>query len=249
MSLENKVKETQTTTVTAPYSRRRVGNPLITIIDLLSILIGAYGAYTNIYTVELPSHLAKAGHWQFLTNLSLVYSLVVFAIGFFAHITKSKTLYQIKNNIHPIGLALELIVAGIYWPLRVFFLHLLTKDPSKFQVPLLTDLSIHLMPVVSLLVDYLVFMPKWTISNNTALSFMVVLTVFYWFLLESLIDKENGGSYPYQFMDVEKDFHRVLIFAIVAFVAYFQFLTMKRVYDWVVGATEEASIEIDKKLD
>lgn len=227
---------------------RRVGNPYITTIDFISILIGLYG-YHEITSIQLPPHLEDAGHWQFLTNLSLIYSLFVFIVGFIAHITKSHTLFLFKNNLHPIGLALETIVAGVYWPLRLFFLHLLTKDPANFNLPLSTDLCIHLMPVVSLLIDYLVFMPRWTISSNTALGFVVLLTTFYWFLLDNLIDVENGGSYPYEFLNVEKDSQRIFVFAVVAFVAFGQFLVMRRVYDWVVGKTEEASGKIDEELD
>lgn len=228
--------------------RRRVGDPYITTIDFISLIIGLYG-YQQITSIQLPPHLQDAGHWQFLTNLSLVYSLFVFLVGFVAHITKSHTLFLFKNNLHPIGLALETIVAGVYWPLRLFFLHLLTKDPSKFYLPLSTDLCIHLMPVVSLLIDYLVFMPRWTISDNTALGFVVLLTTFYWVLLDNLIDFENGGSYPYEFLNVEKDSQRILVFAVVAAVAFAQFLFMRRVYDWVVGKTEEASDKIDEELD
>ncbi|CAD1811761.1 uncharacterized protein K4G60_g3380 [Candida parapsilosis] len=229
-------------------SRRKVGNPYITTIDFISIVIGFYG-YHKITTIQLPPHLEDAGHWQFLTNLSLVYSLFVFIVGFIAHITKSQTLFLFKNNLHPIGLALETIVAGVYWPLRLFCLHLLTKDPANFNLPLTTDLCIHLMPVVSLLIDYLIFMPRWTISNNTALGFVVLLTTFYWFLLDNLIDVDNGGSYPYEFLNVEKDGQRIFVFAVVALVAFAQFLFMRRVYDWIVGKTEDASERIDQELD
>lgn len=233
---------------TVHSSRRKVGNPVILAIDLVSILIGLYGFYTSVFVIKLPPHLAQAGHGQFLTNLSLVYSLVVFAIGFLAHLTASQTLFKLKNNLHPIGLALETIVAGVYWPLRLFFLHLLTKEPSKFNFPLLTDLSVHLMPIVSLLIDYLVFMPKWTIENNTALSFIVAFMVFYWFLLKNLVDTANGASYPYEFLDVGTDLYRVGVFGVVGMVAFSQFLFMKKVYDVVVGSTEDAQEEIDKKL-
>lgn len=39
------------------------------------------------------------------------------------------------------------------------------------------------------------------------------------------------------------------MFAVVAFVAFGQFLVMRRVYDWVVGKTEEASEKIDEELN
>ncbi|KAI5956390.1 hypothetical protein KGF54_000865 [Candida jiufengensis] len=199
--------------------------------------------------VELPPHLKDAGQFQFLTNLSLIYSIITFVIGAIAHLFKSEYLFLLKNDLHPIGLALESIVAGVYWPLRLFFLHLLTKDPSKFKMPIITDLSIHLMPIVSLLIDYLIFMPKWTISINTALAFVVSFTTFYWFLLKNLIDVDKGGRYPYEFMNVEKESSRIIVFAVVGIVAFIQFLFMRQVYDWVVGKTEEATTKIDEEMD
>lgn len=228
-------------------SRRVVGNRAILAINAVSLAIGFYGMYHNILHTELPAHLAKGGHWQFLTNLSLVYSMVVFAVGFVAHLTKSPALFHLKNTIHPIGLALETIVAGIYWPLRLFFLHLLLKDVSKFKLPLSTDLCIHLMPVVSLLIDYLVFMPKWTIRNETALILVIFLTTGYWALLRRLVDIESGAQYPYAFLDVGSEEKRALVFAVVGAVAFSQFIFMKKVYDWIVKETIKVDQEIDKK--
>ncbi|EGW31899.1 uncharacterized protein SPAPADRAFT_60992 [Spathaspora passalidarum NRRL Y-27907] len=230
-------------------SRREVGNPVIAFIDGISLAIGFYGIYTNIMTVELPEYLAGAGHWQFLTNLSLVYSLVVFGLGFVAHITHNNILFGIKNNIHPIGLALETIVAVIYWPLRLFFMNLLTSAPENFCISLSTDLAIHLMPVVSLLIDYLVFMPKWTIKTSSALGLLVFLTSVYWCLLKSLIDIEKGAKYPYAFLDVESEVERAAIFGVVTLVAFLQFLFLRKVYDFIVKTTEEIDDEIDKGLD
>ncbi|RLV90802.1 hypothetical protein JA1_004291 [Spathaspora sp. JA1] len=230
-------------------SRRVVGNPVITIIDGISLGIGFYGIYTNIMTVELPEYFADAGHWQFLTNLSLVYSLFVFAIGFIAHVFHSEVLFNVKNNLHPIALALETIVAIIYWPLRLFFLNLLTSDPSSFKIGWLTDLSIHLMPVVSLLVDYLVFMPKWTIKTSSALGLVIFLTSMYWYLLKTLIDIEKGAKYPYAFLEVDTEFERGVIFGIVATIAFSQFIFLRNVYDFLVKTTEAIDMEIDNSLD
>lgn len=222
---------------------RTVGNRIITVITFISIIIGTYGI-VSIVNIELPPHLAQAGPWQFLTNLSLVVSLVIFIIGFLAHITKSDALFELKNKIHPIGLALESIVAGVYWPLRLFFLHLLTKNPSKYMIPLKVDLSIHLMPVVSLLIDYLIFMPRWTLSTRGALAIVSALTTAYWVLLSKLIDVSSGAEYPYVFLNVENDHLRMAIFSIVGLTAFLQFLAMRKVYDWIVKTSDK---EVDIK--
>lgn len=225
-------------------SRRTIGNPAIIWINAVSLAIGFYGFYYNIWVAELPAPLKKAGSWQFLTNLSLVYSLVVFAFGFAAHVLKSKQLYAIKNLLHPIGLALESIVACVYWPLRIFFIHLLTAE-KKIRIGITVDLAIHLMPVVSLMVDYLVFMPKWTISIPTALALITFLTSCYWVLLKRLIDVESGAIYPYAFMNVKSEKERVLVFVVVGIVSFVQFLLLRRLYDLVVDLKEE----IDEKKE
>lgn len=226
---------------------RVVGNPVIILIDAISIAIGIYGV-AEVFVLELSEDLQKAGHFQFLTNLSLIYSVIVFVIGFIAHLTKSQTLFNLKNNLHPVGLALESIVAIVYWPLRLFCLKLLTKNPENFALRWSVDLSIHLMPVVSLLIDYLVFMPRWTIKNNTALGLITLLTTCYWFLLKYLVDTENGGRYPYAFMDMESDGLRMVVFVVVGLVAFMQFLFMRRIYDFIVAKTELADREIDREL-
>ena len=57
-------------------SRRVVGNHVILGINAVSIVVGLYGAW-RIFLIELSDDLKGAGHYQFLTNLSLIYSLVV----------------------------------------------------------------------------------------------------------------------------------------------------------------------------
>lgn len=221
---------------------RELGNKYILAIDFVSVCIGTYGII-KVTNLQLPAHLEAGGPWQFLTNLSLAYSLVVFIVGFLAHLIKCKRLYAVKNYLHPIALALETIVAGIYWPLRLFFLHLLAKDPSKFNLPLRVDLSIHLMPVVSLLIDYLVFMPKWTLSAVGAFFNCFILTTGYWFLLKSLVDFDNGGEYPYVFLNVENERLRMTIFSTVGIVAFVQFLVMRALYDRLLTAAKEEERE------
>lgn len=228
--------------------QRTVGNPIITLIDFLSIVIGVYGFHGTILTLPLPPHLVDAGHWQFLTNLSLVYSLAVFVVGFIAHISKSEKLFKLKNNLHPIGLALESIVTMVYWPLRLFWLGLLVEDTSVYPIPMPADLSIHLMPVVSLLIDYLVFMPRWTIRTRTAFGMCCALTLAYWCLLEYLVDIENGSSYPYAFLNVPHNGLRALIFAVVGGSAFLQFLLMSKIYTVFIESPQDSTLkDISKK--
>lgn len=226
---------------------RTPGNPVITIVYAVSFGLGAWALQYLVNQVDLPPHLEGGGHWQFLTNLSLAFTLLVFFIGFVSHVTKSPTLFVLKNNLHPIALVLECVVTTVYWPLKLFFLHLLVKDPTRKMIPLFVDLCLHLFPVLSLLVDYFFFMPKWTISNQSALVACVVLTSLYWFLLKMLVDFENGGEYPYTFLNVEGDITRIAIFQVVGLVGFAFFLFFRSLYDIAVHPEVEAEAERDLK--
>lgn len=214
---------------------RTVGNRWALTVCATSFAIGVFGLVRNL-SAQLPPHLKDAGHWQFLTNLLLAYSLVVFGVGVAAHLTKLAALFNLKNLLHPIGMALEFVVAVVYWPLRIFFINLLVEDPLKFKLPLLTDLCIHLMPVVLLFIDYLAFLPPWTLSTPTALTVMAVLTAGYWWWLKQLI--APGGTYPYNFLNVDTEQERVVVFVAVGTVAFMLFLATKALYGVFVRDTK-----------
>lgn len=212
---------------------RTAGDGVAGALSLVAFAIGAWGLWRNI-GFKLPVPLADAGPWQFLTNISLAYSLVVFAAGFLAHFSGSSRLFNLKNDLHPIALTMEMIVASVYWPLRLFFLHLLANDVTTFEFPLHVDLAVHLLPVVALAVDYVAFMPPWTITTQTALFGCATITVAYWFQLARLVDVTSGAVYPYQFMNVESDGVRAGIFVVVGLVGFLMFLVVREIHGWVV---------------
>lgn len=222
-----------------PAHKRTVGNPIIAVIDVASLILGGNALHYLFTKVKLPAHLAAAGQFQFLTNLSLLISLIIFALGAVAHLTRSVPLYNFKNTIHPIGMVLEAVVTTVYWPLRLFFLGHLIKDPKRELVPIPIDLCLHLLPAASLLIDYLVFMPRWTLPAGGALSAVVALTSIYWAWLKFLIDFENGGEYPYEFLNGDDETKRAIIFTIVALTGFVFFLIIKKAYDVLVGAEED----------
>lgn len=223
---------------------RTVGNPYIAVINAAALGLSMYAFNFVFGKVTLPPQLEGGGHWQFLTNLSLLFSVVIFLLGLFAHVLKSSALFNLKNTLHPIALVLELVVASVYWPLRLVFLELLTKRPKEYLVPMRVDICLHLVPVLVLMVDYLVFMPRWTIRTTTAGGFVVLLASLYWALLKHLIDFENGGEYPYMFLNVETEQKRAVIFGMVALVGFTFFVIIKKIHDLIaepaLGAEEAA---------
>ena len=226
---------------------REVGNRLILLIDILSLGIGIYGLL-GVVKNELPPYLASGGHWQFLTNISLVISLLVFFLGIAAHATKNEKAFTLKNKVHQVATSLEFVVTLVYWPLRLFLLHLLIKDPSKKIISLPVDLAVHLIPLTSLLVDYLVFMPKWTIKREIAFLISMCLSVLYYVYLNILIDFENGGSYPYAFLEVESEVLRFVIVLAVGSIGFLSTVIVDNLYELVIGKPRENLHEYEKKV-
>lgn len=220
---------------------RTVGNPWVVALDLTAIATGVYAVYYILSYVQLPPHLVGAGHWQFLTNISLLLSQVVFVLGAVAHFLESDVLFRIKNNLHPIALAVECIVTGIYWPLRIMFIHILVKDPKAKFVPMSVDICLHLCPVVGLAIDYFFFMPKWTLLPSFSFGVCAVFSALYWWWLKVIIDFENGGEYPYMFLNVPDELTRVLIFGIVTLLAFVLFMVLRALHDLLVRVDEEIS--------
>lgn len=229
---------------------RTVGNPWVLAVDAAAIASGVYAVYYTMKYVQLPPHLVGAGHGQFLTNISLILSQIVFILGATAHLVKSESLFRFKNDLHPIALAVECIVTGIYWPLRIMFIHILVKDPKAKFIPMSVDICLHLCPVLGLAIDYFFFMPKWTILPTFSFGVCVVFSALYWWWLKVIIDFENGGEYPYMFLNVPDELTRVAIFAVVALLAFILFMVLRFLHGVFVreNAAEFAETERLKKF-
>lgn len=226
---------------------RTVGNVGSALVNAIALGFGSYGFYYTVKYIELPPYLATAGRWQFLTNLSLAISLVVFALGAVGHAIESPKLFSIKNAIHPIALVLELVVTIVYWPLRLVFIHLLVSDPSRKFIPMFVDICLHLVPGVALVTDFFCFMPRLTVNNRDSFIICMLLTFMYWAWLKRLIDVKNGGQYPYNFLNVDTELKRAVIFVTIGVAGYGAFLLLKRLYDIMVDIEADEFLERKKE--
>ncbi|ODQ77487.1 hypothetical protein BABINDRAFT_163497 [Babjeviella inositovora NRRL Y-12698] len=211
---------------------RTVGNPTALVLNIVSFLIGAYGFYLLSF-VELPPALKSGGQFQFLTNLSLVVSMVYFFLGAVAHITKQQGLFYAKNQVHVVALTLESIVAGVYWPLRFFAVDMIAVEGMIPPVPL--DLAIHLMPITSLVLDCWLFMPSWTVSDRVVLRECAVISVGYWYWLEHSL---KLATFPYPFLNVPA-LPRFAIYVVITLFAYANYLLQKQLCNRFIGAQLE----------
>lgn len=120
----------------------------------------------------------------------------------------------------PLALVLESVVATVYWPLRIFAIHLILQGAKrKSPIPLEVDVSIHLLPIIYLLADYYVsgssqrfkipLLPAWIIVAAIGLA--------YKFYLGFLIDPSMGQKYPYPFLDVAEPYKSVIFVVVTSF--------------------------------
>lgn len=209
--------------------RRTVGQLKVILLNIISLIIASYGVL-KISEIQLPDHLKDAGHYQFLTNISLLVSMITFILGLIAHVSKSPVIFKIKNFVHTFAFIAEAVVTSVYWPLRLFFLKLLVKN-GQIRIGLLTDLSIHLMPLVSLAVDFFFFMPNFAIPAYLVFFGCLALTSGYWLWLQKIIDPSKGGAFPYEFLNHDDKRVTLVVFWTIGLSAFGQFLVMRFLYN------------------
>ncbi|QLQ82628.1 hypothetical protein HG537_0H03910 [Torulaspora globosa] len=184
------------------------------VINIASLIVVSYGLYTCT-AVELPPSLRDAGHKQFLTNLCATFTIfneLCNIANFVAQSSGShvKWLSFVARHVTlPLAMGLESVVAAVYWPLRIFAMHLIFTsgpDDHKCPIPLSSDLAIHLAPISFLLCDHYLSGAgsKFRVSNRVASSIVLVLGFGYKAYLDTLIDKDAGQAFPYPFLDVEE---------------------------------------------
>lgn len=183
--------------------------------NLLGLSIFSTALYAE-FTFPLPKELADAGHLQFLTNLSLIVTVVTVFSNIVTILAPGRLVNTVNVYLNASALILETLVALIYWTLKILFVNLIileTIDPKNY-IPLHIDVAIHLLPISFLSFDYFfIKYQHFNIPSFKVLLIVVTLTSSYWFLLEFLV--VPPASYPYPFLNVPTE-QRILIFAIVA---------------------------------
>lgn len=217
-------------------AKRGVGNTSALVLNVVTLAVGVW-AVRYMLTLVLPELLEAGGHAQFLTNILLVVLMVVWLLGIVAHVSQNQRVFELKNHLHAIALTMESVVSGVYWPLRLFFLHQILERGVAPPVDL--DLAIHLMPVVLLVAEYWLLMPEWTLGDFEALGLCVGMLVLYWVWLERVLQLLR---YPYPFLNVPAQ-QRFVTYVMVCMYAYGNFLVQKYAYKRVVVPAVEAAVD------
>lgn len=187
------------------------------LVNVLSLLTTSWGLY-NAAEVKLPASLAQAGHKQFLTNISVGITILTNLTSIFTYYTNGKLEVFSREIAFPVALVLETIVALVYWPLRLFALHLIfhgVADDAHAPLKMSIDLSIHLLPVLYLLADYFAFTDKpFQMPRRNVWFIVMALGLLYNRYLKFLIDPSKGQAYPYPFLNIPEPFQSV-VFTVV----------------------------------
>lgn len=196
-------------------------------VNALAVVSTFYGLY-NCVQVKLPENLAEAGHKQFLTNLGAGFTMVHASINLVNLLSRGKLHFLAREVTFPVALVLETIITLVYWPLRLFFIGMImhgTKEPGRSPLPISVDISVHLLPLLYLLVDYFFLKPEPFFVSDSKIVFglPMVLGAAYRVHLDSIIGE--NGNYPYPFLDAPEP-HKSIIFVVISmigglfFVAY-----------------------------
>lgn len=189
-------------------------------VNLLALVVVGQGLYRCVQ-IPLPPSLAGAGHRQFLTNLSAGATLVNSVsnvVDYFAQSRVSRL--WARHFTLPLALVLESVVASVYWPLRLFAVGLIMHqppEPGRVPFPMSVDLSIHLAPVMLLLVDHYLTGRGERFRAPYRIAWVVVLALGYGYKcwLEWLLDET--AAYPYPFLNVPEPRRTIVFCAVTSF--------------------------------
>lgn len=197
------------------------------------------------------------GHYQFLTNISLVLTFATLLLGMTRAVSPSLPITrELKTVASAITMPIEVIVSILYWSVLAIDPDLLIPqrkvadplNPGQFimetvRLPILTDLCMHAFPAILLSVDFLAFSPPFPIRRPNRLTSWPILataisTIVYCLWAE--LCKANNGYYPYPLLSILSTPKRLVLYAGCALTMSIVLLTtdvLHRVLDAAVGRT------------
>ncbi|KAH3901446.1 uncharacterized protein SCDLUD_002940 [Saccharomycodes ludwigii] len=198
----------------------------ILILNGLLLSTSTYGLY-RCTLVHLPDTLRAAGHKQFLTNISLFFTILynISRIGGVLTNRSGSLDGCISTEVLlPIVLVVETIVTLVYWPLRLFFIGLIYQSRTvsdgtpviKVALPIYVDMFLHLFPLIGLLIDYFKFKKVRfnKFSDLGALLSCLVLATSYKLWLNYLITDLTTQKFPYPFLDVREPIKSIIMYTL-----------------------------------
>ncbi|KIM24022.1 hypothetical protein M408DRAFT_248160 [Serendipita vermifera MAFF 305830] len=199
-----------------------------------------YG-YTSLSRLEVFGQWVEAqygGHSQYLTINGLFAAVLVMISGVLidlvgiaspSAVTRQmspamKQLIKTKRLLLLIAMPISVVVAAVYWPLIIFWPHLmLAQLPSDeptldspatlFRIPADIDIPLHGLPGPFLLLDFFLFEQKFSrrAMDRIAPLLAIILAVTYSVWVEYCASR--NGYFPYPFLTTNTLLIRAVIYA------------------------------------
>ncbi|KAJ3927619.1 MAG: FAR-17a/AIG1-like protein [Lentinula lateritia] len=202
--------------------------------------------YHNLTKLPINAFISTqyGGHLQYLTIQGLFVTCAATLISLLIDLFPSvNALKPLKRILLIIAMPLSITISSIYWPLLLLATQLILQngsgEPSSsphapqplLRIPLPMDLSLHAVPALTLLVDFLLFEKKYTRKEirygGTSIS--VVYTIFYAWWVERCAGF-NGGRFPYPFLTDNPFEIRLAIYVGAGMLAFSSFWLINRVH-------------------
>ncbi|RCK64689.1 hypothetical protein Cantr_00190 [Candida viswanathii] len=159
---------------------------LLFLFRLANLALLGTGLLRSIST-KLPPHIVKSGHFQFITNCSLLTTVLYLVLRTFFH--APRWLYNLACN-------LEFNVVVSYWTMAIFFSSMVAEPDVDRD--LFLDMQVHLFPYLYLISD-----AQETVSRDVSWGMTVGYVFVYWMYIEWQCGKHLGdgvSGFPYPFM-------------------------------------------------
>lgn len=138
---------------------------------------------------KTPISESYGWHMQFLTIIALTLSFIVFIIAAVADVTRSTTLFRVKNALAVVATPLDVVVTILYFGISAIDPTLVV--PPEYKIPMAVDLGFHFLPGLLLVFDYLMLSPPWTVGAPVVMGLTTAIGFSYWYWIELCYSK-NG---------------------------------------------------------
>ncbi|KAK0219774.1 FAR-17a/AIG1-like protein [Armillaria nabsnona] len=186
---------------------------------------------------QLPLTSKQYGwHYPALTVLGLHVAFLAMIVGLLVDFAPSlKALRSLKRALIMVAMPIEAVITSIYWTLITFFPNLIkmkaTTDGAPIPfLPLSVDLSLHAVPGIALVADFLLLERRYSQRTVARYSIptMVACTVAYGAWAEWCA--RINGYFMYPFLTENPFTIRLVIYAGSATVGYISFRILNAIH-------------------
>ncbi|KAJ6455692.1 FAR-17a/AIG1-like protein [Mycena sanguinolenta] len=203
-----------------------------------AICVMTYG-YNALHGLPINAWIDSqyGGHFQFLTIQGLAIAWLTMAVGLFEDFFPSiKGVRAVKRGLFIVALPTATMVSSIYWSLLLAAPQLIMQkmptgsDDSPVMMPLRIDISLHAVPCLALLADFMIFERKY--GRNASQLAAPALLSLYTLCYSSWVERcaSFNGTFPYPFLTLNPFEIRLRIYAGVCAVGCLSFYALNALH-------------------